>query len=205
MLRSYILPVMDYASQVWSPVNQSELNELESVQRTYTYRTDNMENFDYWQRLRMMNLQSIQQRHERYKVIYLWKVINGLVPQCDVAWTHNARRGTMITIPKIKSKHSAAVINMRQSSLAVHGGSIFNMLPTYIRDFKGTLNEFKKCLDEFLEQIPDKPAISGMYPDPVTRTNVTTIKNSNALVDWIVHLGLRERRLDINDDINMFN
>ena len=71
MLRTYILPVMDYASQVWSPVNQSELNELESVQRTYTYRTDDMENFDYWQRLRMMNLQSIQRRHERYKVIYI--------------------------------------------------------------------------------------------------------------------------------------
>ena len=164
MLRTYILCVMDYVSQVWSPVNQSELNELESVQRTYTYRTDNMENFDYWQRLRMMNLQSIQRRHERYKVIYLWKMINGLVPQCDIAWTYNDRRGTMITIPKIKCKYFAAVVNMRQSSLAVYGRSIFNMLPSYIRNFKGTLSEFKKCLDEFLEQIPNNLAITGMYP-----------------------------------------
>ena len=57
MLRTYILPVMDYASQVWSPVNQAELNELESVQRTYTHRTEDMSNLDYLQRLQKMNLQ----------------------------------------------------------------------------------------------------------------------------------------------------
>ena len=202
MLRTYILPVMDYASQVWSPVNQAELNELESVQRTYTHRTEDMSNLDYWQRLQKMNLQSIQRRHERYKIIYHWKLINGLVPQCDIRWTDNDRRGIMISIPSIKSKHSALVVNMRQSSLAVHGGSMFNMLPFYIRNFKGTLSEFKSCLDDFLCQIPDQPAIQGMYPEPITRSNVTKIRNSNALIDWITHLGLRDRRIDIPDDIS---
>ena len=202
MLRTYILPVMDYASQVWSPVNQAELNELESVQRTYTHRTEDMSNLDYWQRLQKMNLQSIQRRHERYKIIYLWKIINGIVPQCDIRWTDNDRRGIMISIPSIKSKHSALVVNMRQSSLAVHGGSMFNMLPFYIRNFKGTLSEFKSCLDDFLCQIPDQPAIQGMYPEPITRSNVTKIRNSNALIDWITHLGLRDRRIDIPDDIS---
>ena len=75
---------MDYASQVWSPVAQSELNELESVQITYTHNTDRMETLDYWQRLQKISLQSIQRQDERYKVIYLWKLINGLVPQCNV-------------------------------------------------------------------------------------------------------------------------
>ena len=132
MIRTYILSVIDYASQVWSPVTQSELNKLEAVQRTYTFRTDGMDKLDYWQRLQVMNLQSIQRRHERYKIIYLWKIINGLVPQCDVQWTVNERRGTMITIPTIKSKHSTMVVNMRQSSLALHGGGIYNMLPAHI-------------------------------------------------------------------------
>ena len=27
MLRTYVLPVLDYGSQVWSPTNQSDLNE----------------------------------------------------------------------------------------------------------------------------------------------------------------------------------
>ena len=129
-------------------------------------------------------------------------IINGLVPQCDIRWTDNDRRGIMISIPSIKSKHSALVVNMRQSSLAVHGGSMFNMLPFYIRNFKGTLSEFKSCLDDFLCQIPDQPAIYGMYPEPITRSNVTKIRNSNALIDWITHLGLRDRRIDIPDDIS---
>ena len=107
----------------------------------------------------------------------------------------------MITIPTIKSKHSTMVVNMRQSSLAVHGGGIYNMLPAHIRNFRGTLREFKTSLDVFLSQIPDNPAINGMVPDPVTRSNVTKVRNSNASIDWINHLGLRDRRLDIPDDI----
>ena len=82
------------------------------------------------------------------------------------------------------------ISNMRQLSLAVHGGSIFNMLPGYIRIFKGSMDKFMKHLDDFLRQIP------GMYPEPVSRS-----KNLNALIDWIYFLGLRERRLDINGDI----
>ena len=203
MLRTYVLPVIDYGSQVWSPTNQSDLNELESIQRMYTNNTDGMDSLDYWQRLKCMNIQSIQRRHERYKVIYIWKIMNGLVPQCNLHWTDNDRRGKMVTIPNIKSKHCTTVRNMRQSSLAVHGGGIFNMLPANIRNFIGTLEEFKNVLDTFLESIPDTPAITGMYPDPVSRSNVTTIRNSNSLVDWILHLGLRDRRPDVIDDIEI--
>ena len=71
MLRTYVLPILDYGSQVWSPTAQSELNELESIQRTYTHKTEGMDNLNYWERLSYMNLQSIQRRHERYKVIYM--------------------------------------------------------------------------------------------------------------------------------------
>ena len=167
MLRTYVLPVLDYGSQVWSPTNQSDLNELESIQRNYTYNTDGMDSLDYWKRLKYMNIQSIQRRHEGYKVIYIWKIMNSLVPKCNLYWTDNERRGKMVTIPSIKSKHCTTVRNMRQSSLSVHGGGIFNMLPAYIRNFIGTLEEFKNVLDTFLECISDTPAITGMYPEPV--------------------------------------
>ena len=168
MLRTYILPVLDYGSQVWSPTNQSDLNLLESIQRLYTSNTDGLNTFNYWERLKNMNIQSIQRRHERYKIIYIWKIMNGLVPQCNLQWTQNDRRGKMVTIPNFKTKYCTTVKNMRQSSLSVHGGGIFNMLPAYIRNFVGTLEDFKNTLDKFLEIIPDKPAISGLYPDPVS-------------------------------------
>ena len=62
------------------------------------------------------------------------------------------------------------------------------MLPAYIQNFNGSLEDFKKFLDSFPSPIPDKPAISGMFPDPVTRSKVIVIRNSNALVNWINHL-----------------
>ena len=124
--------------------------------------------------------------------------MNGLVPQCNLNWTDNHRRGKMVTIPGIRTKHCTTAKNMRESSLAVHGGGIFNLLPANIRNFTGSLNNFKTILDTFLASIPDKPAINGMYPDPISRS---TARNSNSISDWILHLGLRDRRLIVNDDI----
>ena len=198
MLHTYVLPVIDYGSQIWSPTNQALLNELESIQRTYTCNTDGLDTFNYWDRLKHMNIQSIQRRHERYKILYIWKIMNGLVPQCNLNWTDNHRRGKMVTIPGIRTKHCTTAKNMRESSLAVHGGGIFNLLPANIRNFTGSLNNFKTILDTFLASIPDKPAINGMYPNPISRS---TARNSNSISDWILHLGLRDRRLIVNDDI----
>ena len=125
--------------------------------------------------------------------------MNGLVPQCNLQWTDNQRRGKMVTIPCIRSKHCTTAKNMRESSLSVHGGGIFNLLPAELRNFTGSLNVFKNVLDTFLAKIPDKPSVSGMFPDPISRT---TARNSNSLYDWILHLGLRDRRLYVNDDIS---
>ena len=126
--------------------------------------------------------------------------MNGLVPQCNLQWSDNQRRGKMVTIPSIRSKHCTTAKNMRESSLSVHGGGIFNLLPADIRNFTGSLNDFKNVLDTFLAKIPDKPSVSGMFPDLISRT---TARNSNSISDWILHLGLRDRRLYVNDDISI--
>ena len=79
---------------------------------------------------------------------------------------------------------------MRDQSLIVHGGKIFNLLPYEIRNWSGSKELFKLKLDTFLARIPDQPASPGLIPAPV---NSITCKNSNALYDWIFHLKLTDR------------
>ena len=71
---------------------------------------------------------------------------------------------------------------MRDQSLVVHGGNIFNLLPVSLRDWSGTKESFKEKLDLFLTDIPDLPLTPGLTPDPINRLSC---KNSNSLFNWI--------------------
>ena len=69
--RTYIEGAMDYGSQLWSPIESSKLSYLESVLRGYLASTKGLDLYSHWERLKICNLQSIQRRHEGYKVMYI--------------------------------------------------------------------------------------------------------------------------------------
>ena len=142
-----------------------------------------------------MNL--IQRRHERYKIFYIWKIINGLCPNYGLKWSSNDRRGTLVDIPVLKSKVPAYVKTIRDQSLTVHGGRLFNSLPSNIRNCTENKESFKILLDEFLNSIPDKPESQGFYPEPIC---YTTCKQSNSIIDWIRYLNISNRRPHLTDD-----
>jgi len=125
--------------------------------------------------------------------------MQGMVPNFGLEWLENGRNGRMVTIPKSRYYHSSIARKMRDQSIMVHGGQIFNILPHEIRNWTQNLEGFKKKLDKFLELIPDQPAIPGLVPEPV---NCINCRNSNSLYDWITHLKLSDRRPDILEDPN---
>ena len=103
----------------------------------------------------MLKMYSQQRRFERYRLIYIWKVISGKVPNYGLKFSHNERRGLMVDIPTLKSKVRDSVKTIRGQSLTYHGGGMFNMLPSHIRSFQGETDRFKAILDDFLSNIPD--------------------------------------------------
>jgi len=83
---SLIRPHLDYCSPLWSPrpTNVGEIDLLESTVFTRSIR--GMEGKDYAQRLNKLPISSVQRRHERYKILYAYKVKEGLVP--NISKTH---------------------------------------------------------------------------------------------------------------------
>ena len=82
--KSLIQPRMDYCSQLWSPTKQGDIARLESVQRGFTSKIEGMDGLDYWDRLELLGMYSQERRRERYQIILLWKITQGLVQGYNV-------------------------------------------------------------------------------------------------------------------------
>ena len=67
--------------------------------------------------------------------------------------------------------------NLFCNSFCVRGPKLFNALPQHIRTLTGvTTDTFKKHLDSWLKNIPDKPIVEGY---PIGRTL------SNSILEWV--------------------
>ncbi|CAL4101616.1 unnamed protein product, partial [Meganyctiphanes norvegica] len=78
MFNSYIKSKLEYCSLVWSPWHQNEINKLERIQNFFTSKIYGLDQLDYHQRLKKLNLYSLERRRERYLIINAWQQIEGL-------------------------------------------------------------------------------------------------------------------------------
>ena len=174
---------IDYCSQLYFPNQSKELEMLEDLQKNFSKKIPEIHHLDYWSRLKHLQLYSQQRRSERYRIIYTWKVLEGMVPNCGIQHTFNDRRGRECLIPAIKGRKP--VQNLREQSFQVMGPRLFNSLPKRLRSIrKTTVEEFKEKLDDFLSTLPDHPKVGDMTP---SICNQVTARPSNSLTDVINH------------------
>ena len=110
LLKTLIIPKLEYCSVLTNPIKKSEISKIEGIQRSFTAKIDGMENLDYWERLLALNLYSLERRRERYIIIYVWKILEGQVPNLKInkiiaSGNAETRRGRVCKIPKLKKKH----------------------------------------------------------------------------------------------------
>ena len=135
---------------------------------------------------------SVQRRHECFKIIYTYKIKEGLVP--NVSDTHglqflpNERHGCMCKMPKYPLYNNKAVI-ARDRSFDLTASSLWNSLPKAIRNnTRVGVDSFKRKLDAVLKTIPDEPrcSASGVYTNSLGRI-------SNSLYDICNNREIRRR------------
>ena len=78
--KSLVIPRFDYCSQLYNPSKVSQIQQLEMVQRSFLRKIDGMNGLDYWKQLQALKINSLERRRERYQIIYVWKILEGLVP-----------------------------------------------------------------------------------------------------------------------------
>ena len=80
LFKALVMSRLDYGCQLWSPYLIKHINMVEKVQRSFTRFISGMAGLSYTERLTVLKLYSLQRRRERYIIIYVWKILEGLVP-----------------------------------------------------------------------------------------------------------------------------
>ena len=123
---------------------------------------------------------SQERRMERYRALYVWKILEGLTTNCGLETTTSDRRGREVIILPARGKQG--IQTLRENSFQVNGARIFNSLPKKIRNLsKIPLDDFKSKLDSYLETLPDEPNLPDYTP---SMCNQVTAKPSNSIIDY---------------------
>ena len=173
--KSLVVPIHDYCSQLWSPTKTGDIQKLDLLQWYFMKKIIRNCGNDYWDSLNELKLYSFQRRRERYQIIYIWKIIENIVPNPSSNSLHHdnisntisikySRNGRYCVQPTVTNRHcSAKLINQRNSSFSVFAPKLFNTLPRDIRNVTNcSIDVFKNKLDSFLQCIPDMPHLPGL-------------------------------------------
>ena len=178
LYKAIALPALEYCSPLWCPSDKNSLGlirELENVQRSFTRKVEGLDTLDYWGRLKELKLYSLERRRERYCIIYIWKMMNDLVPNFEAEADalrfveHNYRENSMICNGPTRVRGgSQKWSTIMEDTLAVRGPKLFNSMPADLRklgpyesDGSPSVKKFKAKLDAFLARIPDEPRVTG--------------------------------------------
>ena len=190
LLKSLLVSKCEYASVVWSPFDNKNINMLENIQRRFTSRIKEYQMWDeelqtwicnvsYTDRLKDLKIYSLERRRERIMILYAYRVIIGLL---DFPWfeafEEYEERGIRLRC-KYNRRAPPKVRRRRHSSFFYKGAQLYNLLPRALRQSEEIeipdqchADEFKKKLDALLEKIPDEPSVGGS----------PRVANSNSLI-----------------------
>jgi len=76
---TYIRPVLEYASSVWSPHLLKHINSLERVQKYFTKHIPSLRQFSYPERLALIGLEPLEVRRLKFDLILYYKSFNNLI------------------------------------------------------------------------------------------------------------------------------
>ena len=132
------------------------MDKLEKLQKDYTNLIPEIRHLEYSERLKVMKITSLQRRIDRYRIFYVRKILQGLVPDCGFTIRRNEtdRNGLTILVPSKKNQNQ-----LRAQSFQVRGLEIFKCLPMELRDIKLSKETYKIKLDNYLSLLDDTPRI----------------------------------------------
>ena len=77
--KTYVMPLLEYCSQVWSPSNISDIRRIESVQRMFTKKLAGYQGLSYSARLEKAGLCTLELRRLRTDLCFCYKLLHGQI------------------------------------------------------------------------------------------------------------------------------
>ena len=152
LYKTYIRPKLEFNTPIWSPNLLQDITKIEKIQKTFTryaFKKCNIPYSSYSDRLRQINLQSLEYRRLFFDLVFMFKIINGLAGinfNAFFKYTENpyTLRGRRSKIePNFKSFKS-----VWHNSFFTRGPKLWNALPEILTTSTSLLS-FKENLKKF--------------------------------------------------------
>ena len=165
--------LLEYCCLLWHPSKIPDIQELASVEKSFTARITGLQELSYWDRLQQLFLMSLQRRRERFIIMHMWKILHHHTSNdIIVQFVSRPRLGNLAVVPSAYKYSSAANQSLYDNSFAVIGPKLWNVIPYHLNSISNK-EHFKSQLTQFLLSIPDTLPVRGY-----------TVQNSNSLVCW---------------------
>ena len=178
LYKSMVRSLVEYCCPLWHPSKISDIQELESVQKTFISRITGMKELHYYDQL--IHLPSCPCKEEENASFFCTcgrSCMGRPAMTLTSQFVSRPRLGTLAIIPSKSRTSSAANQTLFDNSFAVQGPKLWNAMPHNLNNIQ-SLEHFKDQLTKFLLSFPDMPQIRGCSPP-----------NSNSLLSWRIERG----------------
>ena len=105
------------------PIKPVEILKVEKLQKDFLNRIPELRGENYWQKLKSLKMISLQRRQERYRIIYIWKILEGQAPNCGIESTGSDDKiqGRKCKVRNIKIEAKASAKALREQTFQVNG------------------------------------------------------------------------------------
>ena len=114
LLKFLVIPLLEYCYQLWNLRKAKDIQAVEAIQRTCTYKITEAPHLNNCERLYELKLYSLQIRRERYIIIYIWKITQHMVPNIEGTMGHKIKpenaqdmeHSALFSIQQTETQHS---------------------------------------------------------------------------------------------------
>ena len=150
LYKSYVRSILEFSSIVWSPFTQSNINKIEVIQKRFCNSIPRLRSLKYQEQLNTLRIYSLKARRLRYQLIFLFKLIHGLVDLklddfFQYSNTSNTRSHNLSFVPKCSRN------NYRRYFFAVDVINYWNDLSDSEVNV-ASINQFKSSIDTFFKR-----------------------------------------------------
>ena len=145
MYLTYIRPILETSSQVWSPYLIQDIDKIEKVQRRFTKYLPGLRNMSYSSRLVYLEIDSLEKRRIINDLCFVYKLLNNFVDMDFNRFFTLNRRNTRGHRMKITVNYSR--VNNRKYFFVNRIISIWNNLPANVVE-SSSISTFKSRLKE---------------------------------------------------------
>ena len=144
LYKTLVRPIIKYNNVLWGPFYVPDNQKIERIQQKATRIIPSISHLSYHNRLRHLNLPSLQHRRRRGDLIYLYQILKGAYDIDNQFFTPSTFTTTRGHTKKLFKHHVNSYTRSKFFSNRVIND--WNSLPQFIVD-SSSVNEFKMLLD----------------------------------------------------------